>query len=358
MQKAQRYDVVIVGAGPAGLKAAETLAKAGIKVVVLEKDLNSGKKVCAGGATKKDMALIPNSVVERRFNTYAGHSRLFTSRIKTKEPRLFTINRERLAHFMAGRAEKCGAEILWGYKVSKIKNTKDNIKNKIKVKNNIKNNYVVANNKRFYFSSLIGADGSNSVVRRYLGLPFEGVRTLQYTLKERAQDMEVFFRAYRGGFGYLWVFPHKAHAKVGIGTNSGFVDLKKELDSFCRKRFNAEFNIRGAKLEGFPINFCYKGHEFGNIFLAGDAAGFASELTGEGIYSAIISGEDIAKRIIEQDYGCSRIKEILEIKKRHRRLLKAFSFNRFFSAMLLEVLMAMLKNRQVARFFERGYRIL
>ena len=45
------YDVVVVGAGPAGLRCGTILAKSGAKVLILERKLHTGDKVCAGGIT-------------------------------------------------------------------------------------------------------------------------------------------------------------------------------------------------------------------------------------------------------------------------------------------------------------------
>lgn len=74
-------------------------------------------------------------------------------------------------------------------------------------------------------------------------------------------------------------------------------------------------------MEGAPINYCYKGYKFGNKFLAGDAAGFASGLTGEGIYFAMASGDDVAKMIIDKNYKPLLIKKILRKKRKHEFIL-------------------------------------
>jgi len=64
----ENYEIVIVGAGPAGLKCAEILAKNNKKVLVLEKNKIIGDKVCAGGLTLRDLELgIPDKIIQRKF---------------------------------------------------------------------------------------------------------------------------------------------------------------------------------------------------------------------------------------------------------------------------------------------------
>ena len=67
----QKFDIIIVGAGPAGLKCAHTLIKANnkLKVLVLEKNKDIGPKICAGGLTGKDLQSfsIPDKLIEFRF---------------------------------------------------------------------------------------------------------------------------------------------------------------------------------------------------------------------------------------------------------------------------------------------------
>lgn len=89
---------------------------------------------------------------------------------------------------------------------------------------------------------------------------------------------------------------------------------------------NHQIKTEGLELESFPINFDYRGYQFGNKFLIGDAGGFASGLTGEGIYFAMVSGKEVAKKIIDSQYDCPEISKILKIKRRHEYLLKKINF--------------------------------
>lgn len=86
-----------------------------------------------------------------------------------------------------------------------------------------------------------------------------------------------------------------------------------------------KIDTTGGIYQSFPINHDYRGYKFKNIFLAGDAGGFASGLTGEGIYQAFVSGEEVAKLILDPEYKPKKIEKLLRIKKRHDFLLKVFT---------------------------------
>ena len=66
-----KYEVVIVGAGPGGLRCAEILGQAGKKVLLLEKNAVIGPKICAGGVTRKSIKLlkIPKELLEKSFES-------------------------------------------------------------------------------------------------------------------------------------------------------------------------------------------------------------------------------------------------------------------------------------------------
>ena len=70
-----KYDTIIVGAGPAGLKCAEVLAKNGKEVIVFERKKIVGDKVCAGGLTVKDLNIgIPEKLYQRKIKKIIVHT--------------------------------------------------------------------------------------------------------------------------------------------------------------------------------------------------------------------------------------------------------------------------------------------
>jgi len=328
-----KYDVVIVGAGPAGLRCAEVLAVAGKDVLVLEKNKVVGPKVCAGGLTLKDLDLgIPERLIQRKFKKVFVHSSLQTSEVKSDKPFIATILRKDLGQWMLKKARKAGVEIKTNSEVSRISKK-----------------FVVVNNKEIHFDYLIGADGSNSIVREFLGVKTEKVgQCFQYLFKGKFKDLEIFSDFNKFGH-YVWIFPYKNYVSVGTGRdlsrdyNLGLSvsQIRDNFDKWCGERFG----IKKSKFEAAIVNYDYRGFDFGNIFLVGDAAGFASGLTAEGIYAAIKSGEDVAKKIINPNYNCENINKILKIKKTEDDILKSLESNRLIGEIESEIANFLVKIR-------------
>jgi len=311
-----KYDVIIVGAGPAGLSCAEVLAKGGKSVLVLEKNNEVGPKICAGGLSAK--------VIENDYLSLQDVDKIFRSikiifpgtvkKITHHNPLVATISREKLGKIMLEKALKSGAEVRTETEVKEINN-----------------NSIIVNGQKINYQYLIGADGSNSTIRKFLGIKTEKILvTLQYVIPQEVQkfeEMKYFFDS-RIFSGYFWIFPHRDYTIVGAGHCPKF-NRKKHFNlknNFKKWLENKHIKTNGLKLEGFLISFDYQGYQFGNKFLIGDAGGFASGLTGEGIYFAIISGREAARKIIDPRYNCPEISKILKIKRNHENFLGLLVF--------------------------------
>jgi len=312
----KKYDVIIVGAGPAGLSAAKILAENNKKVLVLEKNLAIGPKVCGGGLTMKDFSMgIPESLADKTFNDVVLHTPLVKDIIKAKKPYVATIKRERLGEYLAQEARNAGAEIRTNESVTKV----------------FQDKIITSNNEEIGFDYLIGADGSNSIVRRYLKIPVEKkMLAFHYLVPKKFEHMEYFFDAKMFNTGYAWIFPFNEFTSIGCCAGDRY-DIKKLQQNFHLLLKNLSIDISGLKIKGWFINYDYRGFQFDNIFLAGDAAGFASGFTGEGIYFAMIAGQEIARKILDPNYKTPKITGILKIKNIHEKHLNNLNKNQAFA---------------------------
>ena len=199
-----KYDVVIVGAGPAGLSCAEVLANNGKSVLVLEKNNKIGPKICAGGLTarEKDDNF---QFLENADNAFCSMNFYFPKtcrKLAKNNPIIATIGREKLGKIMLKKALKSGVEV----------------KTETEAKE-INENSIIVNGQEIKFNYLVGADGSNSTVRRSLGIKTRKMLiTLQYVIPQKIQnfkEMEYFFNS-KILNGYFWIFPHKNFTAVGV----------------------------------------------------------------------------------------------------------------------------------------------
>ncbi len=338
----EKHHVIIVGGGCSGLKTAWELAKKGIDVLILEKNKQVGYKVCAGGLTKRALAVcgFPDSLLQRRFKKI-----LIVRRKKPENPieikrtglLIATINRADMNKYMAEQAKNAGARIRTGSEVTKVK----------------KNSVIVNSKKEIGFDYLVGADGSMSVVRASLGLKTKKVLSaFQYIIPKHFKNLELVLDFDKFGPTYAWIFPYKNSTSIGTGADlaigSRFMslgDLKRNFDDWCR----SFIDIKKARLEGWVINYDYQGFDFGNKFLVGDAGGFASGLTGEGMYFAMASGIDVANRIINPKYKTVNINHSLRVKRFEELILQLFEANKTLARMVFGIFALLLKIGWVER---------
>jgi len=303
------YDIIIIGAGPAGLNCAKALSECGKKILLLEKKEVIGPKVCAGGLTMPDLEYlkIPDDILGRKFDGVTVHSPLSKCDIGSEEYFICTIDRKTLGQWQLGKIDRSKIEIRTGTTVAGIE--KDSI--------------VLSDGERIGFKYLVGADGSNSLVRKYLGLKTESFGIgIQYVIPGwNCEKLEFFLDSNVFHAWYGWIFPHKDFVSVGCGANPKTFPLKQLRANFERWLKDMRIDVSKGRYEAHSINYDYRGYKFDNIFLAGDAAGLTSGLTGEGIYPALISGEEIAKSILDGNYVSREIEKLVSLKKTQEYIL-------------------------------------
>ncbi|MFC1734176.1 hypothetical protein ACFL6I_28060 [candidate division KSB1 bacterium] len=179
-------------------------------------------------------------------------------------------------------------------------------------------------------------------MRKHLGIKTNKMNlVLQYKVKKRFEKMGFYTDYDLFNVGGVYIFPHKNFTYIGAGGDINNKDIKSLKTRFHKWLKQRNIDFSKSKLEADMINFDYKGHEFGNIFLIGDAAGLASGLDGEGIYGAIISGNEVAKKIINPKYECPGIKKLLKWKMKHERCLP--KSNKIMNKIGIHIIMFLIK---------------
>jgi len=160
---------------------------------------------------------------------------------------------------------------------------------------------------------------------------------MQYKISKIHKELELVFDASVAGSHYGWVFPHEKFTLIGVCGSSDSLHpskMKEALNSWMKRK---GYSTENMEPEGAIINFDYRGFDFGNIYLVGDAAGFASGITGEGIYFGMISGREVAKKIMNSSYECKGIKRILKIKRVQEKTLSLAIFLKKISPSVLNL---------------------
>ncbi len=330
------YDVIIIGAGPGGLACATVTASNGLTTLVLERKEILGKKVCAGGITWNGLLKkIPFDIAEKQFARQLVFTPFQKVCVLSPTPMIATVDRVKLGQKMAEKAVHAGVEIRLGCQVVSVDSASILCENK-----------ATGRQERLACTSLVGADGSSSFVRRSLGLPVTNLGIgITYQIPGQYPDMEWHLISSLFANGYAWIFPHRESASIGA-----YVDSKR------MKAITLKNNLlHWADMHGYPlrkyqpsselINFDFRGWRFANTYLVGDAAGLASGLTGEGIYSAIISGETVGNFIANPAYDMTPLKSLIKNHAMHRTMVNLTGKSKIIAAMVFEIITFSLKNR-------------
>ena len=305
---------LVLGAGPAGLRAAQVLAQAGREVLVLEKHAEVGPKTCAGGLTAKTMRELEGLGLPRDATLgNVGHVAFAGGRavaLDAEATVVHTIPRRDLGQHQLGWARAAGAEVRTGSPVTTI---------------HLAARTVTVGGRPIRWTHLIGADGADSAVRRALGLPSpREYFAAEYNVPGiRLEPLRVECDPAELANGYFWVFPHARYTSLGAVAPKHLVApsaLRRYLD-----RRLGELGVApgSAPFEGATIEIEYRGCHFReSVHLAGDAAGMVSSLTAEGIYAAIVTGEEVARRILNPSAAAPKTASWLRTKRRHDALAR------------------------------------
>jgi flavin-dependent dehydrogenase len=177
---------------------------------------------------------------------------------------------------------------------------------------------------RIRYRYLIGADGADSGVRRALGLPspramFAG----EFNVPGRRE--EPLCVACDGDAlenGYWWIFPHVDYTSIGAIAPKRLVAPPRLRAVLERAAATYGVPLDGVPFEGATLEVEYRGVHFADdVHLVGDAAGLPSAWTGEGIYPAIVSGEEVARSILQPTFPTLKLRRWLQTKRLHAACL-------------------------------------
>jgi geranylgeranyl reductase family protein len=315
--KSSHFDVLIVGAGPAGSFAAERLAKGGARVALFDGRPEGEPKACGGGVTAKALKAWPHllNAVGRTVNDLEMYSPS-GKRLHMKLDEPFAIySRIAFDSYLRDRARDAGAEVVFEKITAKGISRTGKDEGVWKLRS--------ASSGGWSGKMLVGADGANSAIAKKLVGPLPpaemevafGYRAPLPACSEAATVVAFLPR----WDGYAWAFPRPDHISFGIATSQITFDheeLEPLLWDFIIRYYEDRLGktplskMSGANLESGKAKFGGRIEQYAaripklrEVTLAsrrtgtsewallGDAAGFADAVTGEGIYYALRSAE-------------------------------------------------------------------
>lgn len=295
----QKFEFAVVGAGPAGARAAELLSSLGARVALVDPKA-PWEKPCGGGLTPAAFDEIPELEELKAFARPVTTVRVEASpevgvTVPLARP-MWILSRLELGRWQLDRALSAGSTHLPA-KVEKI--AREHGYWRLRTADGD----IVA-------PILVGADGAASLVRRVAAPKFQVELAPTRVAYPRTQGITTdtaLLKFYRGLAGYLWDFPRPGHRSVGIGVPNGTWRRPRLDGEIADYRVHSDGCVCGDTLEraGAVIGTAQLGHGdysaiAGRDFaLLGDAAGLADPLTGEGIQNALRSSELLARAWVE-----------------------------------------------------------
>jgi geranylgeranyl reductase family protein len=301
-----KYDVLIVGGGPAGSMAAIQLMGSGLRVAILDRAQFPRLKPCGGGISCRAytrfaklahvLKSVPTNLVHKLvFESPSGDAVEFSG----DGPLYAMIRRLEFDNALLDHCKAGGIEVREDVTVSRVEVGSDGVR------------LTSSASEEFFADLVIGTDGVNSTVAvqtgmrgpwRHNQIAIDGTEESPRTKLGVNQDTMYVYYGYGGAYGYGYLFPKVSHVNVGVGyfleyykrdvsqkpylQHLEFLDHLKATAVLSGQSQRENFHAYVLPVAG-PLERISRDR----ILLAGDAAGFVNGFTAEGIYYAMVSGE-------------------------------------------------------------------
>jgi geranylgeranyl reductase family protein len=279
----QRYDVLVVGGGPAGSTTAIRLAEGGARVLLVDKATFPRDKPCGGGLTTRAFAqcpVDPTPVVEDEVDVVELRFRFGDSVVRqASSPVIRMTQRRWLDAFLLAAARERGVEVREGTTIDTATARADVI---------------------------VGADGANGTTAKSVGLgggivqgvAYEGNVPYGTVARERYAHRAVVELADIPG-GYGWVFPKGDHVNVGVGAwQEEGPRIREHLARVCNAHGLDPSQLDALRGHRLPLRRAATRLANERALLVGDAAGLIDPVSGDGMYECFVSSRLAAEAIL------------------------------------------------------------
>ena len=280
------YDVLVVGAGPAGSGVAENLARQGYKVLVVEEHAEVGKPVCCSGIIGRECLeqfSLPPELVLREARSASFYSPSgFALRLEKASPQAYIVDREALDKTLAQRAQKAGATYLLSARATSV--TLDGSV-RLDVEQQSKAHPI-------FGRALVLATGFGSALPLQLGLGEIGdyLPAAQAEVEvQGVEEVEVYLGQDVAPGSFAWLVP--------TAPGRGLAGLMCPRPAFYLQNFLRHLQEKGKVSAWGPLSYTrlplrplprsYKRR----VVVVGEAAGQVKPTTGGGIYYSLLAGQ-------------------------------------------------------------------
>jgi len=296
---AERWDVIVVGGGPAGGMAAQTAARAGLRAILLEEHPEIGAPAhCSGKLSVhafREFGL-PASLIRtslRAATLYAPDGRAVT--VRRREIDSHVVDRHVFDRWLAEQAQVAGAEVVLGARARRVAR----VNGAMVVEAERRGGLVT-----FAAPVVIDAEGARTLLPAALGLVQRRVliHGLQYEMEglhlDAADTPELYFgREWAPGF-FAWIMPTgEASGRVGLCIDPRYTSRPPRyfLERLIAAHPMTARRARGARIVHrlvgrIPILGRRVPTHAPGFLVAGDAAGHVKATSGGGIYFSLIAG--------------------------------------------------------------------